>query len=131
MSLTMIEQLKTQEEASFTDMLDLAYSHSAAQTLDDANIAADNLLNNFTEDELEDQEGIDALDSTEDDLDVDDTDLTETDDGGELGNALSLYLREMGRVPRLTVKEEIRLGLMVQQGKLEQQHAIQYDTLPN
>ena len=131
MSLTMIEQRKTQEEASFTDMLDLAYSHSAAQTLDDANIAADNLLNNFTENELEDQEEIDALDSTEDDLDVDDTDLTETDDGGELGNALSLYLREMGRVPRLTVKEEIRLGLMVQQGKLEQQHAIQYDTLPN
>ena len=65
MSLTMIEQLKTQEEASFTDMLDLAYSHSAAQTLDDANIAADNLLNNFTEDELEDQEEIDSLDSTE------------------------------------------------------------------
>src|SRR5213082_1646878 len=124
MSLTMIKQLKTQEEASLTDMLDLGYSHSAAQTLDDANIAADNLLNNFTENELEDQEEID-------DLDVDDTDLTETDDGGELGNALSLYLREMGRVPRLTVKEEIRLGLMVQQGKLEQQHAIQYDTLPN
>jgi len=89
MSLTMIEQLKTQEEASLTDMLDLAYSHSAAQTLDDANIAADNLLNNFTENELEDQEEIDALDSTEDDLDVDDTDLTETDDGGELGNARS------------------------------------------
>jgi RNA polymerase primary sigma factor len=37
----------------------------------------------------------------------------------------------MGRVPRLTAKEEIRLALMVQQGKREQQRAIQYDALPN
>ncbi len=131
MSLTMIEQLKTQEEASLTDMLDRAHSHSAAQTLDDANISADNLLTNFTENELEDQEEIDALDSTEADLYVDDADLTESDDSGELGNTLSLYLREMGRVPRLTAKEEIRLALMVQQGKREQQRAIQYDALPN
>ncbi len=132
MTLIMIEQLKTQEEeASLTAMLDLAQSHSAAQTLDDANISADNLLNNFTENELEDQEEIDALDSTEANLYVDDADLTETDEGSELGNALSLYLREMGRVPRLTAKEEIRLALMVQQGKREQQRAIQYNTLPN
>lgn len=132
MSLIMIEQLKTQEEeASLTAMLDLAQSHSAAQTLDDANILADNLLNNFTENELEDQEEIDTLDSTEANLYVHDADLTETDEGSELGNALSLYLREMGRVPRLTAKEEIRLALMVQQGKREQQRAIQYNTLPN
>ena len=131
MSLTMIEQRKTQEEASLTDMLDRAHSHSAAQTLDDANIAADNLLNNFTQNELEDQEEIDALDSTEADLYVDDADLPETDDGSELGNTLSLYLHEIGRVPRLTAKEEVRLALMVQQGKLEQQRAIQYDTFPD
>ena len=132
MSLIMIEQLKTQEEeASLTAMLDLAQSYSAAQTLDDANILADNLLNNFTENELEDQEEIGALDSTEANLYVRDADLTETDEGSELGNALSLYLREMGRVPRLTAKEEIRLALMVQQGKREQQRAIQYNTLPN
>ena len=132
MSLIMIEQLKTQEEeASLTAMLDLAQSYSAAQTLDDANILADNLLNNFTENELEDQEEIDTLDSTEANLYVHDADLTETDEGSELGNALSLYLREMGRVPRLTAKEEIRLALMVQQGKREQQRAIQYNTLPN
>ncbi len=131
MSLTMIEQLKTQEEASVTDMLDLAHSESAAQTLDDANKAADNLLNDLTEDELEDQEETDALDSTEADLNVDDAGLTEADDGSELGNALSLYLHEIGRVPRLTAKEEVRLALMVQQGKLEQQRAIQYNTLPN
>src|SRR6266496_5224137 len=61
MSLIMNEQLKTQEkETSLTDMLDLVQSHSAAQTLDDANIAADDLLNNFTENDLEDQEEIDA-----------------------------------------------------------------------
>ena len=132
MSLIMIEQLKTQEEASLTDnLLGLAHSHSAAQTLDDVNIAADDLLNNFTENELEDQEEMDALDSTGVNLFVDDADFSQNDDGSELGNALSLYLREMGRVPRLTAKEEIRLALMTQQGKLEQQRAIQYNTLPN
>ncbi|MFL5629200.1 MAG: RNA polymerase sigma factor RpoD/SigA [Ktedonobacteraceae bacterium] len=132
MSLIMNEQLKTQEkETSLTDMLDPAQSHSAAQTLDDANIAADDLLNNFTENDLEDQEEIDAPDSTEAKLDVDDADLTETDESSELGNAISLYLREMGRVPRLTAQEEIRLGLMVQQGKHEQQRAIQSNTLAN
>ncbi len=132
MSLIMIEQLETQEEASLTDNLfGLAHFHSAAQTLDDANIAADELLNNFTENELEDQEEIDALDSTGANLFVDDADLSQNDDGSELGNALSLYLRDMGRVPRLTAKEEIRLALMTQQGKLEQQRAIQYNTLPN
>lgn len=31
----------------------------------------------------------------------------------------------MGRVPRLTAKEEIRLSLMVQQGQREQQRAFQ------
>jgi RNA polymerase primary sigma factor len=132
MSLIMIEQLETQEEVSLNDtMLDLAHSHSAAQTLDDANISADDLLIPFTENELMDQEEVDALDSTEANLFVDNADLTENDDGGELGNALSLYLREMGRVPRLTAKEEIRLALMIQQGKLEQQRAIQDNTLPN
>jgi DNA-directed RNA polymerase sigma subunit (sigma70/sigma32) len=95
MSLIMIEQLETQEEVSLNDtMLGLAHPHSAAQTLDDA-------------------------------------DLTENDDGSELGNALSLYLCDMGRIPRLNAKEEIRLALMIQQGKLEQQRAIQDGTLPN
>ncbi len=132
MSLIMNEQLKTQEiEASLTDMLDLAQSPSAAQTLDDANIAADDLLNNFTENDPEDQEDIDVLDSTEANLDSDDADHTETDEGSELGNAISLYLREMGRVPRLTAQEEIRLALLVQQGKHEQQRAIQSNTLAN
>jgi RNA polymerase primary sigma factor len=37
----------------------------------------------------------------------------------------------MGRVPRLTAEEEMRLELMVQRGKLEQQDALQYDILPN
>jgi len=123
-----MEQPEIQEEgSSLTDML----SRSAAQTLDDANIPADDLLNIFTEHDFEDKEEIDARDSTEANLDVDDADLTETDEDSELGNALSLYLHEMGRVPLLTAKEEIRLALMVQQGKLEQQRAMQDDTLPN
>jgi len=130
MSITMMEQPETQaEESSLTYMLDLAQTHSAAQTLDDANIPADDLLNIFTEHDFEDKEEIDALNSTE--ANLDDADLTETDESSELGNALSLYLREMGRVPRLTGEEEIRLELMVQRGKLEQQRAIQYDILPN
>jgi RNA polymerase primary sigma factor len=130
MSITMMEQPETQtEEASLTYMLDLAQTHSAAQTLDDTNTPADDLLNIFTEYDFEDKEEIDALNSTE--ANLDDADLTETDEGSELGNALSLYLREMGRVPRLTAEEEMRLELMVQRGKLEQQDAIQYDILPN
>jgi RNA polymerase primary sigma factor len=132
MSLIMIEQLNTQEEASLTDtMLGLAHSHSAAQTLEDTNRSSADLLNSFTENELDDQEEIDTLESTGANLFVDDADLTENDDGSELGNTLSLYLRDMGRVPRLTAKEEIRLALLIQQGKLEQQRAIQDNTLPN
>ena len=107
MSITMMEQLEIQEEES------------------------SDLLNIFTENDLEDKEEIDALDATEASLGVDDADLTETDDGSELGNALGLYLREIGRVPLLTAEEEIRLALKAQQGKLEQQRAIQYDILPN
>jgi len=130
MSITMMEQPETQaEESSLTYMLDLAQTHAAAQTLDDANIPADDLLNIFSEYDFEDKEEIDALNSTE--ANLDDADLTETDEGSELGNALSLYLREMGRVPRLTTEEEMRLEFMVQRGKLEQQDAIQYDILPN
>lgn len=132
MSLIMIERLETQEEASLEDtMSGLADSYSAAQTLDDANIPTDDLLISFIENELDDQEERDALDSTGANLFVDNADLSQNDDGSELGNALSLYLREMGRVPRLTAKEEIRLALMVQQGKLEQQHAVQDNILPD
>ncbi len=128
MSITIMEQPEIQEEgSSLTDIL----SHPAAQTLDDANILADDLLNIFAENDFEEKEEIDALDPTEANLDADDADLTETDEGRELGNALSLYLHEMGRVPLLTAKEEIRLALMVQQGKLEQQRAMQDDILPN
>ncbi len=132
MSLIMIEQLETQEEASFEDtMSGLADSYSAAQTLDDATIPTDDLLISFIENELDDQEERDALESTGANPLIDDANDTENYDGSEQGNTLSLYLRDMGRVPRLTAKEEIRLALMVQQGKLEQQHAIQDNTLPD
>jgi RNA polymerase primary sigma factor len=131
MSLTLFEQQETPEQASLTNMSDRAHSHSAAQTLDDATILADDLSISLTENDLEDREEIDALDPTEANRSDEDADLPETDEGSELGNALSLYLHEMGRVPRLSAQEEIRLALMVQQGKREQQGAIQYNTLPS
>ncbi len=130
MSLIMIEQLETQEEVSLNDTM-LGLADSATQTLDDANIPTDDLLISFIENELEDQEDRDALESTGANPLVYDADHTENYDGSEQGNALSLYLRDMGRVPRLTAKEEIRLALMIQQGKLEQQHAIQDNMLPD
>src|SRR5215469_18490978 len=113
MSLIMTEQLQTREEAPLTDtMSGLAHSSIAAQTLDDRSSA--DLWNSFPENELNDQEERDDLDSTGANLLVDDADPTENDDGGELGMALSLYLREMGRVPRLSTTEEIRLALLIQ-----------------
>lgn len=131
MSLIMMEQLETQEEElSLTDMFELAHAH-AAQPLADTNRAADELWNIFTENDLEDKEELDALDATEAHLDVDEPDRREPEEGSELGNALSLYLHEMGRVPRLTAQEEIGLALLVQQGKLEQQRALHANTLAN
>ncbi len=130
MSQIMIEELETQEELSSNDtMADLEQSHPATFTFDEAHIAADALLNSFTED----QEETDALDSASEHLVLDDADLEDTDltYGSELGNALSIYLRDMGRIPRLSVQEEIRLALLVQQGQIEQQNALQENKLPN
>ena len=42
---------------------------------------------------------------------------------------MNLYLGEIGRVPRLTAQEEIRLARLVQQGQLEQQRALHDNTL--
>ncbi len=132
MSLTLIEQRNTQEEGfSLIEMFDLAHAHSAAHPLEDATIPADDLLTIFTEDELEEQEARDALDAAEASLDVDEADRREVDEGSDLADALSLYLHEMGRVPRLTAKEEIGLALLVQQGQQEQQRALQANTHAN
>ena len=126
MSLILMEQLKTQkEDLSPTEMVELAYSYSAAQPFADADIAADDLLDLFTEHELEETEEIEALDAPEATLDVDEADRREPEEGSDLANALRLYLREIGRVPRLTAQEEIRLARLVQQGQLEQQRALQ------
>ena len=131
MSLILMEQLETQEEGlSLTDVVELAHAH-AAQPLADTNRAADDLWNIFTENDLEEEEELDALDATEAHLDVDEADRREPEEGSELGNALSLYLHEMGRVPRLTAQEEIGLALLVQQGKREQQRALHDNTLAN
>jgi len=133
MSLTMIEQLEEiQEEGlSLTDMLEFDSSRSAAHLLDGANSPADELLNSFTAHDFEKKEERDALDSTEASLSVADVDRTATDKGSELAPALSLYLHEIGCIPRLTAKEEMRLALLAQQGRLEQHRAIQDNTLPN
>ena len=133
MSLTMIEQLEEiQEEGlSLTDMLEFDSSRSAAHLLDGANSPADELLNSFTAHGFEKKEERDALDSTEASLSVADVDRTATDKGSELAPALSLYLHEIGCIPRLTAKEEMRLALLAQQGRLEQHRATQDNTLPN
>ena len=133
MSLTMIEQLEEiQEEGlSLTDMLEFDSSRSAAHLLDGANSPADELLNSFTAHDFEKKEERDALDSTEASLSVADVDRTATDKGSELAPALSLYLHEIGCIPRLTAKEEMRLALLAQQGRLEQHRATQDNTLPN
>ena len=133
MSLTMIEQLEEiQEEGlSLTDMLEFDSSRSAAHLLDGANSPADELLNSFTAHDFEKKEERDALDSTEASLSVADVDRTATDKGSELAPALSLYLHEIGCIPRLTAKEEMRLALLAQQGGLEQHCATQDNTLPN
>ena len=124
MSQIMLEELETQEEISIDDtMADLEGSHPATFTSNEAQIAADDLLNSFTED----QEETHTLDF-EEDLMLDDADLI---DGSELGNALSIYLRDMGRIPRLSANEEIRQALFVQQGQIEQQNALQANTLPD
>jgi RNA polymerase primary sigma factor len=133
MSFTMIEEREIQkEEASFTDMLDLAQSLSAAQTLDEASPSADDLALLSTENDPGDQAEIDVLREAEADASRsgEDADLAEADGDREVGTALSLYLHEMGRVPRLSAQEEIRLALMVQQGKREQQRALQNNALP-
>jgi len=133
MSLTMIEQLEEiQEEGlSLTDMLEFDSSRSAAHLLDGANSPADELLNSFTAHDFEKKEERDALDSTEASLSVADVDRTATDKGSELAPALSLYLHEIGCIPRLKAKEEMRLALLAQQGRLEQHRATQDNTLPN
>src|SRR5437879_13196848 len=123
MSLKLIEQ-ETPEQASLTNMLDRAHSHSAAQTLDDATISADDLSISLTENDLEDREEIDALDPTEANRSSEDGDLPETDEGSELGNALRLYLHEMGSVPRLSAQDELRLAFMVQLAAPEKQSAM-------
>ena len=129
MSHIMVEQLEIGEGISFEDtMSGLVHAHHDSYTLDDAHIAADDLLNSFLAYELDDQEERDAMQPARANLLVDDADLT---DGSELGNALSLYLRDMGRIPRLTPKEEIELALQLQQGQYEQQRALQTNTHPN
>ena len=133
MSHITVEQLEIGKEISIDDtMSGLEDAHHDSSTPDDAHIATDD-LNSFLAYELDDQEESDTMQPARagllvDDVDLDDADLT---DDSELGNTLSLYLRDMGRIPRLTPKEEIELALQLQQGQYEQQRALQTNTHPN
>ena len=132
MSPLMIEQQEIQKQGlSLTNMLDRGQSLSSTQALDASSRPGDDLLNSFTESDLEDAEEREALATTKADPSVDETDLPEVDADSEVGDELSLYLREMARIPLLTAKEEIRLALLVQQGRCELQRALQDNTSPN
>lgn len=131
MSLTMIEKTKLQEEALFTPLRDEAFSLAIAQPVDDLVRPADDFLHSFIETDVEDKDGIGVIDATEDLNFVDDVDLAESDEDSEAASAMSLYMHDITRVPLLTPKEEMRLAFLMQQGKLEQQHAIEYNTVPN
>jgi RNA polymerase primary sigma factor len=126
MSVTMIEKLEEQE-SSFTPLKDDDLSFEVAQPIDSLDGSIDDPLTDFSETDSEDKEEANVLDATKDQF-LGDASL---DEDSEQASALSLYLREMGRVPLLTPKEEIRLALLVQQGKLEQQRAIEHNTHPN
>jgi RNA polymerase primary sigma factor len=88
-------------------------------------------LNSLTETDAEEKEEAGVIGAVEDHFLVDHANLAESDEDSEIASGLSLYLHEITRVPLLTAKEEIRLALLVQQGKLEQQHAIEHDSLSN
>ena len=130
MSITTIEKLEVQE-SSFTPLKDDDLSFEVAQPIDSLDGSIDDLLTDFRETDSEDKEEVNVLDATKDQSFGDASYLATLDEGSEQASALSLYLHEMGRVPLLTPKEETRLALLVQQGKLEQQRAIEHDTLPN
>jgi RNA polymerase primary sigma factor len=128
----MIEKPELQEEgAVLTPLRDEAFSFAIAQPLDAFNRPADDFLNSLTETDAEEKEEAGVIGAVEDHFLVDHANLAESDEDSEIASGLSLYLHEITRVPLLTAKEEIRLALLVQQGKLEQQHAIEHDSLSN
>src|SRR5438309_277626 len=110
---------------------DEAFSFAIAQPLDDFRRPADDFLNGLTETDIEDKEEAGVIGAAEDHFFVDHANLAESDEDSERASGLILYLHEITRIPLLTAKEEIRLALLVQQGKLEQQQAIEDNTRPN
>ncbi len=132
MSVTMIEKPEEQEqESSFTSLRDDKLSFEVAQPIDSLDGSLDDLETDFSEIDSEDKEEVEVLGTTEDQSFDETGCLAATDEGIEQASALSLYLRDMARIPLLAPQEEIHLAFLVQQGKLEQQNAIEHDTLPN
>lgn len=132
MPVSMFEKLEEQEQGSFFSPLrDDDLPLAVVESLEAFNEAGGNAWKGLAESDIGDREGGDALDATKDHSLIGVGDPATLDEGSEQASALSLYLREMGRVPLLTPKEEIRLALLVQQGQIEQQRAIEHDTLPN
>jgi RNA polymerase primary sigma factor len=128
MSVTMIEKLEEQEqESSFIPLKDDNLSSEVTQPIDES---LDDLMTGFSETDSEDEE-VDVSGAKEEQSFDEASYLATIDEGSEQASALSLYLRDMARIPLLAPQEEIRLAFLVQQGKLERQYAIEHDALPN
>jgi RNA polymerase primary sigma factor len=124
----MIEKLEEQEqESSFIPLKDDNLSSEVTQPIDES---LDDLMTGFSETDSEDEE-VDVSGAKEEQSFDEASYLATIDEGSEQASALSLYLRDMARIPLLAPQEEIRLAFLVQQGKLERQYAIEHDALPN
>ncbi len=131
MSASILERPELQAEALLTPLKDRDFSLGVEVAFDNANRSAEDFLHSLMENELEDKEARDILDASKDQSFINADNLATSDEDSEQASALSLYLHEMTRVPLLTPKQELHLALLVRQGKLELQQAIEHDRCPD
>ncbi len=89
-------------------------------------------------DELADEEA-DSIEALADEDEADDhNSLGESDhsvlsgsESSDVHDSITMYLREIGRVPLLTAKEEVRLAQSMERGKQERMRAEMLDVLPD